>query len=38
MCETISDAGLSWNDSFNGGSREMDERRELNEIIDSREI
>ena len=32
------DAGLSWNVSFDGSSRDMDERREFKEIIDRREI
>ena len=38
MSGTISDAGLLWNASLDGDSRDMDERREFDDIIDSREI
>ena len=38
MCGTVFNAELSWNASLDGDNREMDKRREFDEIIDSREI
>ena len=38
MCGTIFDEGLYLNASLDGGSRDLDERIEFDEIIDSREI
>ena len=35
---TISDPGLYWNASLYGDNRDMDERRDFDEIIDSRKI